>query len=561
MPVFRQNLVFSVVPVWAAVMVAAVVLAGSVFPNLAIALPPAAETSAGGPSWTVVQGESADWKILPDRLECNVARPGPHWILSKSPIEGDFVIEATLGPSREKGAGLVFSANADLSYGYLLVIDATTSLYRFAGPDRKLVTSWPLGDRASGPNTVRILKKGTTYRFDVGGRVLNTITNPGGERTAKPKPPEPDAGHWGFAFDTTGAYTVSNARGFAIPRARFLATNPIVEVGPQGSWDQSAEAFASAVFEYKGTYYLYYSADYDHPPNGIQEEPLHRIGIATSSDLKTWKKYEKNPVLGPPLEGDIMKFFDLAPSYVFATMQGGGGVVRMPDGQIGLTFNVLGWDGKGQWLGVWLAQASSPLGPFQKVQPGPVLTLGGPTDFDGTTIHLNGAQQLAEGNYALLYTGYNKNIAIGKPGDRGGLATSKDMVHWTKYAGNPVFVPGEPGTWDDTHARPKTFVKLKDWYYMFFEGAHFSQGGWPEWPDQVGLARSRDLMSWERYPYNPLISTTTVGRSGDVAQIQPAALVADGKLYVFYGCLESGKPFAVCGAEIPSDLLEKWGAP
>ena len=52
-----------------------------------------------------------------------------------------------------------------------------------------------------------------------------------------------------------------------------------------------------------------------------------------------------------------------------------------------------------------------------------------------------------------------------------------------------------------------------------------------------------------------------MGRSGDVAQIQPAAVVADGKLYVFYGCLESGKPFAVCGAETPSQLLERWGKP
>ena len=549
-----QNRIRITTPLLAVLLVA---IALAAFRNLAMASPFSAADANDSP-WMVVRGDSGAWKISPDRLECTVSQTGPHWIISKSPLEGDFVIEANVGPVLGRGEGIVFSAKSDLSYGYLLVIDSSTSLYRFSGSDQKLVTSWPLGDRASGTNSVRVVKKGTTYRIEAGGRVLNTITNPGGDRTAKPQPQEPDGGHWGFAFDTVGTHTVSNTRGFSIPRAKFLSTNPIIEVGPKGSWDQSAEAFASAAFQYKGTYYLYYSADYDRPPNGIQEEPLHRIGVATSSDLQTWKKYEGNPVLGPPLEGNIMKFFDLPPSYVFATMQGGGGVVRMPDGQIGLTFNVLGWNGKGQWLGVWLAEAPSPLGPFHKVQPGPVLTLGGPTDFDGTTIHLNGAQQLDDGTYALLYTGYNKNIAKGKPGDRGGLATSKDMVHWTKYTGNPVFVPGEPGSWDDEHVRPKTFVKLKDWYYMFYEGAHFSQGGWPEWPDQVGLARSRNLINWERYPYNPLISTTTVGRSGDVAQIQPAALVSDGKLYVFYGCLESGKPFAVCGAEIPSQLLENW---
>jgi len=27
------------------------------------------------------------------------------------------------------------------------------------------------------------------------------------------------------------------------------------------------------------------------------------------------------------------------------------------------------------------------------------------------------------------------------------------------------------GTWDDAHIRPKTFVKLKGWYYVFYKGA------------------------------------------------------------------------------------------
>jgi len=519
------------------------------------------ETSGAKLGWTVVRGEISAWKITTDHLECAASQSGPHWILSTSPISGDFVIQGNIGPAQSNGGGLLFSVNSDLSHGYLLVIDSNISLYRLSGEGRNLVTTWPLAEHVSTPNLARVVKKGTTYRIEVGRRVLSTITNPGGDRTVKPQPAEPDGGRWGFAFDREGQYTVSDIKGFAIPRAKFLPTNPVVEVGPKGSWDQSAEAFASAVLQDKGKFFLYYSADYDRPPNGIQEEPLHRIGIATSNDLLTWKKYERNPVLGAPLDGNFMKFFDLPPSYVFATMQGGGGAVRLPNGNFGLTFNVLGWNGKGQWLGVWLAEADTPWGPFHKVQPGPILTLGGPTDFDGTTIHLHGVQKLEDGTYAMLYTGYNKNIAKGKPGDRGGLATSKDMVHWTKYVGNPVFVPGEPGSWDDEHARPKTFVKLKDWYYMFYEGAHFSQGGWPEWPDQVGLARSRDLINWERYPYNPLISTTTLGSSGDVAQIQPAAVVADDKLYVFYGCLEAGKPFAVCGAEVPSELLEKWGNP
>jgi hypothetical protein len=495
-------------------------------------------------------------------------QPGPHWVVSQSPLQGDFVIEANLSPACGTNEGLFFSATSNLSHGYLLTIDIATSLYRFSGLDLQLITTWPVGHGPSDDDgyTVRILKKGTSYSVTVDGRVLNTIANLGGNPNAKTQPKEPDGEYWGFAFQVKGTHTVSNVGAGRIPSAEFFPNNPIVSIGPKGSWDASVP-MPAAVFQDKKMYYLYYAAqDFDAYPAGVGLEPPRRIGIATSSDLQTWKKHEKNPIFGPPFPpgpGDTVRFFDFPSSTQYATMHGGGGVVRLSDGQYGLTFNV---QRDNQWLGVWLATASSPLGPFrfQKVRPGPILTLGGPDEFDGKTIHLNGALQLSNGTYAMLYTGHNPKFkTLKQPGDRGGLATSKDMVHWTKFAGNPVFEPGEPGSWDDRHVRPKTVVKLGGWYYMFYEGAHYNQGGWPIWVDVIGMARSRDLIHWERYPHNPIIPTTTAKQSGDIGQIQPTALVSEDELYLFYGCLRSGTPMpvAVCGAKIPSDILEKWGAP
>ena len=75
---------------------------------------------------------------------------------------------------------------------------------------------------------------------------------------------------------------------------------------------------------------------------------------------------------------------------------------------------------------------------------------------------------------------------------------------WTKYAGNPVFPLGENGAWDDNHVRPKGFIKYGNYYYMCNEGAHYAEHV-ELWFDQVGMARSKDLIHWERYPYNPII--------------------------------------------------------
>ena len=505
-------------------------------------------------SWKVVRGDAAAWSISPDRLECNVTSPGPHWVISGSPVYGDFVIEASIGPAFDKGEGLFFSATRDLSAGYLFTPGVSTHLYEFSGSELKLITTWPLGyGTRTGVHKIRILKKGATYSITMEGRVLNTLTSPGWEDTSKP-PNEPDGGYWGFAFEAHTKHVVSGTKVLQLPAAELFPNNPVVAQGPKGAWDQ-LDTFPAAALKEGSNTYLYYAADYKPYPPGVYTETLHRIGIATSSDLREWTKYERNPVLGPPLEGDLMKFFDL-PSSDSATLQGGGGAVRLPNGHYGLTINVLS---NLQWQGVWLTEAASPWGPFRKVGHDPILTLGSPGDFDGEHIHLHGAIQKPDSTYAIVYTGFNSAIKNEKPGDRGGLATSKDMIHWTKYSGNPVFAPNQLGTWDDLHVRPKTVVRLKDWYYMFYEGAHYDNRD--RWPDQVGMARSRDLIQWERYPYNPIIPATTASHFGNYANIQPAALVSDDTLYVFYGCLEALHPFGICGAKIPSKVLERWQSP
>jgi sucrose-6-phosphate hydrolase SacC (GH32 family) len=140
-------------------------------------------------------------------------------------------------------------------------------------------------------------------------------------------------------------------------------------------------------------------------------------------------------------------------------------------------------------------------------------------------------------------------------GDKGGLATSRDLIHWEKYHGNPVFPLDQPGAWDDGHVRPKGVAKFRGWYYMFYEGAH-NDGR--VWFDQVGMARSKDLIHWERFPLNPIIPLDTASGRDTLVTEWPCAIVKDNRLYVLYWGGAPGN-VAISLAEIPTDVLDAWG--
>lgn len=118
-------------------------------------------TLDGKNSWKVVRGDATAWHLAPASLECSVTKAGPHWVISSTPIVGDYVIEASIGPAFEKGEGIFFSASSDLSSGYLFTPGVSTHLYKFSPSGLQLVTTWPLGyGTRSGVHKIRILKTG-----------------------------------------------------------------------------------------------------------------------------------------------------------------------------------------------------------------------------------------------------------------------------------------------------------------------------------------------------------------------------------------------------------------
>lgn len=70
--------------------------------------------------------------------------------------------------------------------------------------------------------------------------------------------------------------------------------NPVLEVGPPGSWDESGVAYAS-VFPWEGEYQMWYQ--------GRDLAGRWRIGRAVSKDGMSWRKDPANPVLSPGPNG------------------------------------------------------------------------------------------------------------------------------------------------------------------------------------------------------------------------------------------------------------------
>jgi hypothetical protein len=67
-----------------------------------------------------------------------------------------------------------------------------------------------------------------------------------------------------------------------------------------------------------------------------------------------------------------------------------------------------------------------------------------------------------------------------------GLAFSRDLRHWTKYRGNPVFARGEKGSWDDEAIWFGTPYTHEGKIYMLYEGCRRRDN---LVVSQIGLAR------------------------------------------------------------------------
>lgn len=107
--------------------------------------------------------------------------------------------------------------------------------------------------------------------------------------------------------------------------------------------------------------------------------------------------------------------------------------------------------------------------------------------------------------WAMLYCGYDGTT------QKEGLAFSNDLIHWTKYAGNPVFAGSE--TWNLGGVTGCYVWYENGTYYFFYSGSETT--GIEVGTRQIGLATSTDLITWTEIaaPVIPVDGTSPAWQS------------------------------------------------
>ena len=184
--------------------------------------------------------------------------------------------------------------------------------------------------------------------------------------------------------------------------------NPIIDLGPKGSWEDAHVACPHIIKEKKNTYYLWYSAN----SYGSGNARIWDIGLATASHpLGPWKKYEGNPVL---------KNF----GYIGSVLKVNGKYYMYTEHPIGASSPDSG--------PMCLAIADRPEGPWKQYEGNPALAPDDCGSWDDGG-YSEGKVVYHDGMFHMFYGG----VKWGKL-ERIGYAYSYDGFHFTKYPGNPI---------------------------------------------------------------------------------------------------------------------------
>ena len=82
-----------------------------------------------------------------------------------------------------------------------------------------------------------------------------------------------------------------------------------------------------------------------------------------------------------------------------------------------------------------------------------------------------------------------------------GHAVSSDYKNWTVLPN--ALATGAKGEWDDLATWTGSVIKHEDLWYMLYTGVNHNEKGLIQ---RIGLATSTDLVRWDKYKNNPIIS-------------------------------------------------------
>jgi predicted GH43/DUF377 family glycosyl hydrolase len=316
---------------------------------------------------------------------------------------------------------------------------------------------------------------------------------------------------------------------------------PILIPGKSGEWDDFGAVTAS-VFKnpQDDSYCMYY----------IGQSYASRnwgIGLATSIDLINWKKYPKNPLIIHKNSRDTM----IMDGPFFFT-EGGGKYhiiceekiikrttlqplknllrilfpfelrkriwqIRRGLRKSSLNFSASGEHAKDRTLIMFTSNSPTEWDMHSKIEI--FKKSDNQADFDYDGVYAPIILKIGE-RYNLIYTGSNGIIT------KTGLAVSSDLKNWERKG--CILPNGQKGDWDEYAVSIVTIIKLDDGYLALYEGEDKNNN------DRIGIAYSKDLLSWEKYKNNPILGLGKKGSFNELMTCGPHIFEAGGKFYIFF---------------------------
>jgi len=111
-------------------------------------------------------------------------------------------------------------------------------------------------------------------------------------------------------------------------------------------------------------------------------------------------------------------------------------------------------------------------------------------------------------------------------------ATSENGETFLPVSDQPVLGPGETDAWDSFEVTTPRLFERSGMFYMLYAGE--SDPARKDKPNAFGLARSYDLLTWERYPRNPVFRKGVPGEWDDGAIWFGTIFSWGDKLYLIY---------------------------